>query len=188
MARRVACTSRSMRAYREIVDEPLLAEVAEVARPLRGARVLHLNATACGGGVAELLRSLIPLLRGLGLDAEWHVLSGDDAFFGITKTLHNALQGKTSEFPPSLRAVYLETLEANLDLFGRDWDFVVVHDPQPAGLIGLLDGRRTGHWVWRCHVDTTEPCPAAIDFLAPYVSAFDAAIFTRPEYAAGWRR
>ena len=187
MARQVVCAARSLRAYREAVEDALLAEVIRLARPLHGARVLHLNATAHGGGVAELLRSLLPLLRGLGLDAEWHVLSGDDAFFGLTKTLHNALQGKTADFPPSARDAYLETLDANRELFAHDWDFVLVHDPQPAGLIGLLDGRRTGHWVWRCHVDTTEPCEAAIDFLAPYVSAFDAAIFTRPDYVAGWR-
>lgn len=186
MARPVACVSRSIREYREVVEDALLFEIAELARPLRDARVLHVNATARGGGVAELLRSLVPLLRGLGLRAEWHALSGDDSFFRVTKTLHNALQGTASDFPPSVQAIYLETLEANLELFAREWDFVFVHDPQPAGLIGLLDGRRHGHWIWRCHIDTTEPCAAAIEFLTPYVSAYDAAVFTRPDYAAAW--
>ncbi|HSG82298.1 MAG TPA: glycosyltransferase, partial [Gemmatimonadota bacterium] len=83
---------------------------------------------------------------------------------------------------PEALTVYLKTLEENLDLFSRDWDFVVVHDPQPAGLAGLLDGRRTGHWIWRCHIDTSTPNPAAVEFVAPYMGYFDVSIFTLPDY------
>ena len=187
MARQVPCAPRSLQGYRGLMPEGLLRGIVEVARPLRGARVLHLNATAHGGGVAELLRSLVPLLRGVGIEAEWHALTGDDAFFAVTKAMHNALQGKVSELVPSTRATYLRALEGNLGLFRRDWDFVIVHDPQPAGLLGLLDGRRTGRWVWRCHIDTTDPCAATLGFLNEHVMMFDAAVFTRPSYARAWR-
>ena len=131
-----------------------------------------------------MLPTLVALKRGLGIDAEWWALSGDDAFFDLTKKLHNGLQGMDVDLSPELSALYLATLDKNREAFESDWDFVVVHDPQPAGMLDLLDGRRTGHWLWRLHVDTSTPNPAAIAFLAPYMSGYEVAIFTRPEYAA----
>ncbi len=179
---RVELTPKSIEAYQGLIGHAAVAAIHELAAPLRGARVLHLNATAYGGGVAELLNSLVPLLRGLGLEAEWHVLKGGDDFFELTKKLHNGLQGMEIELPPGLSSLYLSTLEQNADLFRESWDFVVMHDPQPAGLAGLLDGRRAGHWIWRCHIDTSTPNTAAIDFLTPYLSRYDLAVFTLPEY------
>ncbi|MEE9134133.1 MAG: glycosyltransferase [Gemmatimonadota bacterium] len=181
--RRVELASKSIEEYRGLIGHEAVSEIEKLAAPLRGARVLHLNATAHGGGVAELLPTLVGLKRGLGIEAEWHALSGNDAFFEVTKKLHNGLQGMDIEFSPDLRGLYLSTLEQNREAFKEDWDFVVVHDPQPAGLVGLLDGRRTGHWMWRCHVDTSTPGGAAIDFLAPYMGGFELAIFTLPDYA-----
>jgi trehalose synthase len=181
--RRVVLAPKSIREYEGLIGEEAVSEINELAAPLRGARVLHLNATAYGGGVAELLPSLVGLKRGLGLEVEWRVLSGDDSFFELTKKLHNGLQGMEVDLEPADRALYLSTLERNLEVFGRDWDYVVVHDPQPVGLVGLLDGRRTGHWLWRCHVDTSTPGEAAVDFLAPYTGYFDAAILSMPRYA-----
>lgn len=182
MDRGVGLGSESIEVYRSLVGDEAIAEIEELAAPLRGARVLHLNATAHGGGVAELLPKLISLKRGVGLEAEWHVLSGNDWFFDLTKKLHNGLQGMDVELRPDHRAIYHTTLERNLDVFRRDWDFVVVHDPQPAGLIGILDGRRTGRWIWRCHVDTSTPHPDALEFLAPFTGAYDVSIFTLPDY------
>lgn len=182
--RRVELASKSIEEYRGLIGHEAVSEIEKLAAPLRGARVLHLNATAHGGGVAELLPTLVGLKRGLGIEAEWHALSGNDAFFEVTKKLHNGLQGMDIEFSPGLRGLYLSTLEQNTEAFKEDWDFVVVHDPQPAGLVGLLDGRRTGHWMWRCHIDTSTPGGAAIDFLAPYMGGFELAIFTLPDYAA----
>ena len=184
MGQRVEVGPKSIDDYRGIVGDEVVAEIEERAARLRGARVLHLNATSYGGGVAEILRSLVPLLRGLGIEAQWHVLSGDDAFFQLTKSLHNALQGMATEFTPALRQVYLSTLDSNLDIFASDWDYVVVHDPQPAGLTGILDGRRTGHWIWRCHIDTSTPSEDAIEFLAPYTAAYEVGVFTMPAYVS----
>jgi trehalose synthase len=182
--RRVELASKSIKEYQGLIGQEAVSAIEALAEPLRDARVLHLNATAYGGGVAELLPTLVGLKRGLGIEAEWYALSGNDAFFELTKKLHNGLQGMDIELSPGLRGLYLSALDANREAFKEDWDYVVVHDPQPAGLVGVLDGRRTGRWLWRCHVDTTSPNDRAIDFLAPYMDSFDLAIFTLPEYAS----
>ena len=184
MARSVDTGTRSIGEYRTLIGEERLAELRSLAAPLSGARVMHLNATAYGGGVAEILQTLVPLMRGLGLDAEWCVLEGSDDFFELTKKLHNGLQGMPIEFPETLRDLYLTTLDRNRNIFASDWDYVVVHDPQPAGMLGLLDGRRTGSWCWRCHIDTSTPFDAAVEFLTPYLPTYDVAIFTLPDYVA----
>jgi trehalose synthase len=181
--RRVVLAPKSICEYEGLIGEEAVSEIKELAAPLKGARVLHVNATAYGGGVAELLPSLVGLKCGLGLEVEWRVLSGNDSFFELTKKLHNGLQGMDVDLDPSDRALYLSTLEGNLGVFSQDWDFVVVHDPQPMGLVGLLDGRRTGHWLWRCHIDTSTPEAAAVDFLAPYIGYFEVAIVSMPGYA-----
>ncbi len=180
--KRVELASKSIKAYEGLVNREALAEIEALAAPLRDARILHLNATAYGGGVAEILPTLTALQRDLGMEAEWHVLSGNDDFFDLTKRLHNGLQGMEMDFTPDQTGVYLRTLEANTEVFGRDWDIVVVHDPQPAGLTGILDGRRTGRWIWRCHVDTSTPGASAVGFLAPYMSYYDVSVFTLPDY------
>jgi trehalose synthase len=180
--RRVELASKSIKKYEGIVGRETLSELATLAAPLRDARVLHLNATDYGGGVAEMLPTLVSLQRDLGLQAEWHVLSGSDPFFELTKKLHNGLQGMEVDLSPDQRGIYLSTLEDNTDPFRQDWDIVVVHDPQPAGLTGVLDGRRTGRWMWRCHVDTSTPNAAAVDFLAPYMSYYDVSVFTLADY------
>lgn len=181
--RRVVLAPKSISEYEGLIGEEAVSEIKELAAPLRGARVLHVNATAYGGGVAELLPSLVSLKLGLGLEVEWRVLTGSDSFFELTKKLHNGLQGMEIELAPADRALYLSTLEADLEDFNRDWDYVVVHDPQPVGFLGLLDGRRTGKWLWRCHVDTTTPGEAAVDFLAPYMGYFEISIVSMPGYA-----
>jgi trehalose synthase len=180
--RRVELASKSIEEYQGLIGREAVDEIRALAEPLKGVRVLHLNATARGGGVAELLPTLVGLKRGLGIEAEWYVLSGSDPFFELTKKLHNGLQGMDVEFHPGLRDLYLATLDGNREAFERDWDFVVVHDPQPAGLVSTLDGRRTGVWIWRCHIDTSTPDESALEFLAPYMGAYQVAIFTLPEY------
>lgn len=180
--RRVELAPRSIDEYEGLIGQDAVGEIERLGESLRGARVLHLNATAYGGGVAEMMPSLVPLMCGLGLRAEWYVLSGGDDFFNLTKALHNGLQGMDVRLDALHRQLYLRTLEDNLEPMARDWDFVVVHDPQPAGLVALLNGRRTGRWIWRCHIDTSTPSRAAVDFLAPYLSAYDLAIYTLPAY------
>ena len=172
----------SLQAYRGIVPDAILDEVERCAESLRGARVLHLNATAYGGGVSELLRSVVPLLNDLGLVAEWQVISGDDDFFRATKTMHNALQGAKTDLDDSQRAAYLATAQRNAELLGdQSYDFVFVHDPQPAPLLGFRD-QGDARWVWRCHIDTSEPNEETWAFLRDFLGGYDAAIYTMEEF------
>jgi trehalose synthase len=171
----------SLDAYRGIVPDPILERLCERAKALRGARVLHVNATSYGGGVSELLRSAVPLLRDLGLDVDWKVIGGRQDFFHATKALHNALQGSSENLSARERKTYLDCTRENAALLDGGYDFVVVHDPQPAALLSV-HGRREARWVWRCHIDTSEPNLDAWEFLRPLLADFDAAVFTMPQF------
>jgi len=181
MLQRVAVGRWSLDAYRGIVPEHILEELREHARALRGARVLQINATAYGGGVSELLRSCVPLMRDLGLTADWKVISGSQDFFRATKALHNGLQGAPQTLSDDDRAAYLDCARENAPILDGDYDFVVVHDPQPAALLAL-HGKGDASWVWRCHIDTSEPNLDTWEFLKPYVADYDAAVFTMPQF------
>ncbi|WP_224363801.1 glycosyltransferase [Hyalangium versicolor] len=173
---------RSFSAFRGIAPQEQLDEVLHLAQRLRGVRCLHLNATPYGGGVSELLRSGVPLLNDLGIVTDWKIIRGDQAFFQITKRLHNALQGAPGEFSESDKATYLAHSRLNANSLSEgDYDFIVVHDPQPAAL-PMIGGRKGARWVWRCHIDTSRPNPEAWEFLRPFLSSYDAAIFTLPEF------
>jgi trehalose synthase len=162
-------------------------ELERLAARLAGATLVHVNSTATGGGVAEILHRLVPLQRGLGLDVHWYVLDGDAEFFRITKKLHNALQGHDESITAADWRHYTEVNRANLEAVApalRAADFVVVHDPQPAPLFGLLGGRR-GAWVWRCHIDLSSPHWPTWRRLRELVEPFHASVyslaaFTRP--------
>jgi trehalose synthase len=149
----------------------------ELAEPLRGARVLHLNATPYGGGVAEILRSEAPLLRDLGLAADWKIITGDEKFFSVTKTIHNGLQGAARELTPQEQETYLAYSTRNAQLLEEEYDLIVVHDPQPLALL-QFHGNGSAKWIWRCHIDTSEPNPEVWNFLRPYLAGYDAAVFT----------
>src|SRR5215471_6102744 len=138
-------------AGRDVIDE-----LRALAAPLAGLRVLHLNATPYGGGVAEILRSEVPLLRDLGLRADWKLITGDEAFFSITKSIHNGLQGASRELTASERELYLAASTRNAHLLDEDYDLIVVHDPQPLGM-REFHTRQGPRWIWRCHIDTSEP-------------------------------
>jgi trehalose synthase len=173
--------SRSLEDYAGLVEPAVMAELERVAEPLRGARVLHVNATPYGGGVSELLRSVVPLLNGLGLLADWKVIHGDAAFFEVTKTLHNALQGSERGLSDAQKAIYWEQSKVNAALAQEEYDFVFVHDPQPVAL-PHLHGKGDARWIWRCHIDTRSPNEDAWRFLRPFLDDFDAAVFTMPEF------
>lgn len=170
-----------MDAYRGIVPEEILDGLREQARGLRGARILHINATPYGGGVSELLRSSVPLLRDLGLSVEWKVIGGSPDFYRATKALHNALQGSSESLSEAECAAYMQCAQENAALVDGGHDFVVIHDPQPAALLGV-NGRGGARWVWRCHIDTSEPNPDAWRFLRPLLADYDAAVFTMAEF------
>ncbi|MEO8093147.1 MAG: glycosyl transferase family 1, partial [bacterium] len=174
----------SLEAYRGTAPEATLDQLTRGAAALRGARVLHVNATPYGGGVSELLRSLVPLLNDLGLIADWQVITGDDAFFEATKAMHNALQGDRRGISRAQRVAYLECAKRNAVEFGdQRHDFVFVHDPQPASLLHLR-GRNAERWVWRCHIDTSEPDLDAWDYLRGFLDGYDAAVFTMADFVA----
>ena len=177
----VQVTEKHLADYRPIIGEAAHAEILGLAGRLRGKRIAHVNATAYGGGVAELLQSIVPLMRDLGLDARWFVLSGSSAFFEATKAMHNALQGSKHDLTPDMVATYRAVNETNAADFHDEFDVVVIHDPQPAPLVTLTE--RRGVWIWRCHIDLTTPNPSAIRLLAPYLPAYDAAIFSAKQYA-----
>jgi trehalose synthase len=177
----VAVGRWSLNAYQDIVPDPILEGLREQAKALQGARILHLNATAYGGGVSELLRSSVPLLRDLGLHVDWKVIGGSQDFFRATKALHNALQGASETLSEQEQAAYLDCTRENAPLLDGSYDFVIVHDPQPAGLLSV-HGKGDARWVWRCHIDTSEPNADAWRFLRPFLADFDAAVFTMGEF------
>jgi len=182
----VPVTPKALADYRPIVGDAAVDEIQRLAEPLRGARVLHLNATAFGGGVAELLSALVPLLNNLGLKADWQIISGADEFFAVTKAIHNGLQGMFVPWTPAMRDTWLHYNRLNADLLDGEYDFVVVHDPQPAGVLAqaIERGRpKAGKWVWRCHIDLTAAQPELWDFLRPFLTPYDAAVFTLKGYA-----
>jgi trehalose synthase len=183
MLQSVDVGERSLDAYRGVAPEATIEALRRLAADLRGARVLHINATPYGGGVSELLRSTVPLLNDLGLVADWRIISGDEAFFEATKAIHNALQGAPKGITGAQRDAYLANARRNAAELQERYDFVFVHDPQPAALLPL-HGKDDAHWIWRCHIDTSEPNPAVWAFLRDQLADYDAAVFTMRDFVA----
>ncbi len=174
---------RSLDDYRGVATDRLLTEIRDLAESLKGARVVHVNATAFGGGVAEMLESLVPLMRDVGLEAEWQVIAGDDEFFTVTKAFHNGLQGMEMPLSPQMKEIWQRYNRRNAEAFEGRYDFVVVHDPQPAGLL-YFDGHGAGrHWLWRSHIDTSHPNPAYWEFITPFLRPYQAGVFSLSAYA-----
>ena len=181
----VPTTPKSIESYRPVIGDERVEEILELASRIRGARVLHVNATGFGGGVAEILGTLVPLMNDIGLQADWQVIRGADEFFDVTKAMHNSLQGMYYDWTPAMREIWSSYNKLNADLFDEDYDYVVIHDPQPAAIPTFLEertGRRAGKWVWRCHIDLTDAQVQVWDLLRPHVERYDAAIFTLPAY------
>jgi trehalose synthase len=168
--------------YRPTVGDSVIDELMLIARKLNGRVVKNINSTAVGGGVAEILNRMVPLLKELGVGAQWDVIRGGNQFFDVTKKIHNALQGAAVEFSEKDKQVYFEAQEENLKTMNLDADILFIHDPQPAGLIKKKAeiGRR---WIWRCHIDLSMPNPAVWNFLKPLVNQYDASVFSAPPFA-----
>jgi trehalose synthase len=173
--------NRRLSAYQGVAPDSLLEKLNEVAGSLSDLRLLYLNATPYGGGVAELLRSIVPLLNDLGLHVDWKIIKADDEFFEITKSIHNGLQGSPVELSSDARNVYEATSRKNAELMDGEYDVIVVHDPQPAGVRRHFQTRDT-RWIWRCHIDTMDPDPAVLEFVREYLHGYDAAVFTLDEF------
>jgi trehalose synthase len=176
---------RSLDDYATDAGEQVVWELREAAEPLRGARILHVNSTAFGGGVAELLYTQVALLQDLGIETTWAVLEGGEEFFAVTKAMHNGLQGAEVAWTPEMQTVYRQCLARNADAIDQEFDIVFVHDPQPAGLIDFFEerGSRPEAWIWRCHIDLSSTNRAVWSFFEPSVNRYDAAIFTMPDFA-----
>jgi len=178
-----------LEAYAPIVGEEKVERLYRVAERLKGLKLLELNATAQGGGVAVMLYSSIPFLNALGIEAEWKIICGPKEYYESTKSLHNLLQGMKGSFTPEMEQTYLCTLEecGRANLIDYNPDVVLIHDPQPLGLIRYLEkpGRA---WLWRCHIDieeeTLEANPGLWDFITRLVERYDAAIVSAAHYVA----
>ena len=157
-------------------------EIALLAEPLAGKRVLHLSATAFGGGVAEINYTLVPLMQDAGLEVEWRIIRGADDFFNVTKTIHNALQGDEHGLAPTHQEIFHRYQELNARELEDVYDFVIVHDPQPAGIIDHFPGSKA-RWIWRGHIDFSTPNPDVLAFLLPSIARYDATVFHLAEYA-----
>jgi trehalose synthase len=170
--------------YRSIVSRELMAEIDELAQKLRGRRVLHVNATAFGGGVAEILYTLVPLTADAGLEAEWRVIAAPAEFFNVTKGFHNGLQGHAFDLTDAVRDEYEAVCRANAAELSRHYDIVVVHDPQPLAMRHFADVRGDGdtRWVWRCHIDTSTPDEALYAYFLPFIDEYDTAVYTLKDY------
>jgi trehalose synthase len=168
--------------YEHLIGRGELDELRFLATDLKGKTVKMVNSTAVGGGVAEMLDRLVPLLSELEVSTRWEVITGGNDFFEITKAFHNALHGGEYQLTPGVKEVFLRYSEQNRQRMQFDEDVVVIHDPQPAALIGARDG---GHskWVWRCHIDLSNPNRDVWGFLQPMIEQFDAAIFSQPSFA-----
>lgn len=169
--------------YRLIETRGLIDEVVSLGDELKGLRLCHINSTPFGGGVAELLVSCIPLLRSLGIKADWQIIRGDRRFFTITKSLHNALQGAPFEEikKDSTRRVLGANNLENARELDPNYDVFIVNDPQPAALRHFSPDSKA-KWVWRCHVDSSQPDPEVWDFLRHYIEEYDAAVFTTGDF------
>ncbi len=181
MLQPVAVGHKSLADYTHICGRELIAEVRDLAEPLQGERVVHISATAFGGGVSEILYALVPLMRDVGLDCEWQVIYGREEFFNATKLMHNALQGALQDLDDEQWATWLRFGEINARELTGGWDVCVVHDPQPATLYQLVPEKAKG-WVWRCHIDLSTPNPQTMARLLPYIAAYPESLFHMPEY------
>jgi trehalose synthase len=167
--------------YVQIVGQQEVDYVKDLAEKLKGKSVTHVNSTSFGGGVAELLQNLVPIMKDVGLDVHWEVIKGSFDFFNVTKKIHNALQGMPLDLSPSEVRTYLEYNRMNSESTILNTDFVVIHDNQPAAMIQYLPAKNE-KWIWRCHIDLSTPNLAVWNFLEPFISQYDAAIFTSEKY------
>jgi len=167
--------------YLPIVGKEAVDGLKNLGEDLKSKEVLHVNSTYVGGGVAELLKTIVPMMSTLGLKADWKVIKGDQEFFDATKTFHNALHGADVKISPEMLRKYTETNERNAREMDLAKDFVFIHDPQPAMLVEFREGN--GKWVWRCHIDISAPQEVIWSFLSNYIKRYDAVVVHIPEYA-----
>jgi trehalose synthase len=168
--------------YEPIVGRSYIEELKLLATRLSGKSILNINSTFVGGGVAEILSRLVPMLGQLGVDVRWQIISGEAEFFKVTKKLHNALHGKADFISDEDLSLFLETTDKNLNQLDLSGDILFIHDPQPAALIAKKKGIG-GKWIWRCHIDISRPDSRVWEFLRQFITNYDAGIFSSPNFA-----
>jgi trehalose synthase len=168
--------------YTNIVGQSVIDELSVLSQHLQGKRIQNINSTAVGGGVAEILTRMLPLLHELGVDARWDVIRGDERYFVITKKMHNALHGVSETISDEDLEYFLEVNERNMADMDLNYDIHFIHDPQPIALI-LRKPQVGGKWIWRCHIDFTNPDPKLWEFLRRFIEMYDAAVFSAPAFA-----
>ena len=174
-------TAVTLEDYRPVAPRGAIDLLQRLAERVRGRSLLHVNSTRVGGGVAEMLDRYVPLFEELGIRPRWEVLAGNDAFFRVTKSFHNALQGDEQAFTDAMLQGYLDTNRDNASKLDLDADVVIIHDPQPAALIEHAQKR--GPWIWRCHIDVSHPQRRAWSFIRQFIVRYDGAIFSLPRFA-----
>lgn len=166
--------------YASIASRGDIVLLQRLGERLSGKSFLHINSTFSGGGVAEILNRMIPILKELGINTRWEVIEGDGNFFDITKKIHNALQGNPEKIADDMWDYYLETNRKNADRLDLNADAVLIHDPQP---LPLIRHKKDGRWIWRCHIDMSNPAKDVCDYLRQFCVKFDAAIFSVSKFA-----
>ncbi|ACP39412.1 glycosyltransferase [Saccharolobus islandicus] len=166
--------------YVEFIGEHELDAIFKIAEKIKDLSILHVNSTKAGGGVAEILNRMLPLMKELGLNVDWKVIKGDSEFFNVTKSFHNSLQNGTGNISEEYFKIYDKWQEINLSEIPLDYDIIFIHDPQPAGLIKFKKGNNK--WIWRCHIDISNPYPSVWNFLQKYISQYDSMIISVPSF------
>lgn len=167
--------------YKKIVGNKVVKQIRESAVPLHGRHIVHINATSMGGGVAEILNSLIFLMNDVGIDTGWRVVLGSHSFFNVTKKMHNFLQGKKGNMTSNYKKIYLEYCKRNSMINHiNEHDVVIAHDPQPLGMIANYNKRNK--WIWRCHIDISNPNNQALNFLLPFIKKYDGVVVSSKKF------
>ncbi|MEW6101386.1 MAG: glycosyltransferase [Candidatus Omnitrophota bacterium] len=166
--------------YIPIVGESVISDLRLLADKLKGKVIQHINSTAVGGGVAEILSRMVPLLQELGVDTRWDLIKGGEQFFAVTKKFHNALHGRPEEISERDFEIFSETSQNNIEEVKTYGDIVFIHDPQP---IALIKNRSANKWLWRCHIDVSNPNQRVWEFLKKFIVEYDAAVFSAPSFS-----
>jgi trehalose synthase len=182
MLQEVPLGSKSLSDYTHLVGRDLVESIRELAAPLEGKRVLHVSATAFGGGVSEILYTLVPLQRDIGLDAHWQVILGREEFFNVTKLMHNSLQGDPEAIDDAQWELFERYNWMNAQSLEEGaWDAIIVHDPQPVGL--RHNSREAARkWIWRCHIDLSTPNEVTLGRILPLIAEYDATVWHLDQY------
>ncbi len=166
--------------YIPIVGQPLMDDLRLLGEKLKGKVIQHINSTPVGGGVAEILNRMVPILKELGVDTKWDVIKGGEQFFDVTKKFHNALHGRAEEVTSRDFEIFMETSRQNIEEVNIYGDIVFVHDPQP---IALIEKKAANKWLWRCHIDVSNPNEKVWDFLLDFIVQYDSAVFSAPSFS-----